>query len=210
MNTLYLNPANFKLHLVLSLTIPLIIGYLIIWKYLDKKWFNYKLYPDFDFSIILFICPIIYVLINVYTTLKTKQGPTYAFPACVTEKNISEDDKKNGILALFDIQCHNDHNNMTFLNGREFENRFYYLSYVLFLIIIFIAPLKSPNKNFHYGIITLISLSLLISLLGSVIATSFFGMNYPTLHAQYAATSLLVLDAALVLITLIYVFTSLL
>ena len=210
MNTKYLKPVNFKVHLILSLILPLLACYFIVYRYLNKKWFNFKLYPQFRFAIFLFLCPLIYVLINVYTTLNTDQGTTYAFPSCVTEKNITNQDKENGILGFFDIQCHNDHNNMTFLNGEEFENRFYYMSYILFLIIIFIAPLKNMSKKFHYGIITLISLSLLIALFGSVISTSFFGMNYATLHSAYASTSLLVLTAALVVITIIYIFTNVL
>ena len=210
MNSKYLTPTNFKVHLILSLCIPLLLCYLVIYKYLNKKWFDYKLYPDFGFSLVLFACPIIYTIINIYITLQTKQGLTYSFPSCVTEKKITDIDRKNGVLGLFDIECHNDHNNMTFLNGKEFENRFYYMSYILFLIIIFIAPLKRMSKKFHNGVITLISLSLLISLFGSIICTSYFGMNYVSLHAQYAATSLLVLDASLVLITIIYIFTNVL
>jgi len=165
----YIKPiknGNLIFHILqqLPLLIWIVYGFKLMHLYLNikkTKWYN-KSYVFFCVLILIFSIPFILAIKNIYHASFT-DGVTHqikrefnkaslppGFGFCMNTK-VSENNKKENVLASWDYACAGDNSKFMYDMLRDLLNRFYYVNYAIFLIVILIYNailrvniLKSP------------------------------------------------------------------
>ena len=93
--------------------------------------------------------------------------PGYGY--CLSTK-VTNEDSRNGAVAYWDYKCEEQHEKLTTGGGMEMLNRFYYINYAIFLIVLLVYNAISKFNVLNNKFILLnIRVALLLGVLGCLI-----------------------------------------
>ena len=140
-------------------------------------------FPLFYLHIIVFLLwsiPIVLSLRGLYyaTFIDAKGSFTYdptsaslppGYGYCLSKK-VKQEDRKKGIIAYWNYKCESQNNNLTSTAGMSLLNRFYYINYAIFLIVLLVYNAISKFNVLNNKFILLnIRVALLLGVLGCLI-----------------------------------------
>jgi hypothetical protein len=185
---------------LIHLIIPSLVWTLIVWNYLliDKQFIG----AFGTLPIILF--PYLINIYNWYTVIKTEgisMSPRWGY--CISD-NTPEHMKRNGVVALLDVDCANNNNSVVIEQGEIIADRFYYINYIiLFVIIIVYNTINHVFKN--KKVLKVIATAAGLSFFGSL-SSMFSNSGMYSIIFQRFTTSFLNMNIAVVFFLLVYIF----
>jgi hypothetical protein len=196
MDTNYLRKINYKIFiLVIGYLIPIVIWSMVIWKFLYGTYFT----SIFSLPGLVSLVPIFIIFYNIYILYSTKTGLNFLVNACF-DRNISEKQDEQGIIATGNISCANQMNLYIATHNHALTKYYYYISYLLFLMLLIIQYAKHDTQK----TVKIMCLCWIISIIGMMTSVFFGGQNLLSIPFVYTGTSILNINLAALCICLLY------
>ena len=201
--------TNGSIFFYIAETLPLII-WVLVFKYF---YYDVGLHQQNPYTNILLVIPFIGVFYNIYLSVST---PGLTLPlkwkGCVNTK-VESHEKDQGILGHYDYSCLNAHQLDNEKKASDLNARFYYVSYILFFIILLFqgnyfkligkrdALIKQASAK-KGALVNLICISGIFGILGSM-APLFMNGNIWTLMTLKFLSSVIWMSVTLLIIVLL-------
>jgi len=196
-----------------SLIMPLFLWSFFLYKFFDysDKIINFKNNHNSTTSVMLIffaLFPFLFVLKTIINVFFYEKRSGFPWSACLSTENISDKLKENGVIATYDYKCEEIQQNLIHSTINSLVNRFYYINYGLFLLVIMIYN-NTKKQIFNDKMLANWSLiCLFLGILGTTLITLDDFLFISIMFIRFGATLLTMMNASfgIVLIRLINVF----
>ena len=197
LTNLYIVNTDFRKDIVIyAYIVPYILWGVMIYYFMYNRLFTSFLSLD---GLILCI-PLLAGAYNLAMLLVTPHGIGHYVQPCY-ESKVTTQQKKNNILGVFDIKCMNGHSELYEDTVKALTERFYGLSYTLFMMMLIV---QNTFDKKDVNLVVVIALALLLSIIGSATTQWFQWASYDTLLALHVSTNILEINISMVIYVLLY------
>jgi len=196
-----------------SLIMPLFLWSFFLYKFFDysDKVINFNNHHNSATSSMLIffaLFPFLFVLKTMINIFYNEKRSAFPWSACLSTENIPKKLKENGVIATYDYECEEIQQNLIHSTINSLVNRFYYINYGLFLLVIMIYN-NTKKQIFNDKMLANWSLiCLFLGILGTTLVTLDDFLFISIMFIRFGATLLTMMNASfgIVLIRLINVF----
>ena len=156
---------------------------------------------------IIWIIPIVLFLRQIYyATFFDPQKQKYKFSPdapsmppgfgyCMNTK-VKKEDARRGVLAYWNYACEGNNEKFTLNSAKSMLNRFYYINYAIFLIVLLVFnSLSKVNILKNHFILTNIIMALLLGIIGCILPVFAQGFYLRSQWMTYCGSYLLTMNA---------------
>ena len=195
------------------LIIPLFLWCFFLYKFFDfsNKTISFKNNYNSATSLMLIFfsfLPFLFVLKTIIKVHYYEKRSAFPWSSCLSTKNIPKKLKDGGVIGMYDYECEVSQQNLIHSTINSLVDRFYYINYGLFLLIIMLYN-NTKKQIFNDKMLANWSLiCLFLGILGTTLVTLDDFLFISIMFIRFGATLLTMMNASIgiVLIRLINVY----